>query len=226
MSARSFLFCLVVLAGTLGTSFLRAAEPESIVLFNGENLQGWVVEGAQHSKDKDGSLVPLWSVRNGLLHCTGKGYGFLRYDVREFSDFVFHMEYRLSKGCNSGIGFRTPKYTGKSNTRPSFASYEIQVLDDAGKTPTDHTSGSLYRYRAAQENATLPTGEWNVMEVHCRGPHIRITLNGKVLHDIDQSQIENLKNKPLSGYVCVQSHGKEVEFRNLRVQDLAATSSK
>jgi hypothetical protein len=202
------------------TSILAAAEPEFKDIFNGKDLNNWVVEGAKETNEK-GKKIPVWSVQEGLLHCTGKGYGFLRYD-QEFSDFVFHAEYRMTKGCNSGIGFRGTKYDGKVPSRPSIHSYEIQILDDAGKEPGNHTSGSLYRYLAPKVNATKPAGEWNVIEVECRGPHIRITLNDQVIHDLDQSKHEGLKNKPLVGYFCVQTHGKPIEYRNLRVKDLSA----
>jgi hypothetical protein len=59
-----------------------------------------------------------------------------------------------------------------------------------------------------------------VMEIECRGPKIRITLNGQTIQDVDQSTIAEIKNKPLSGYLCLQNHGKLIEFRNVRVKGL------
>jgi Domain of Unknown Function (DUF1080) len=212
----------IVIALTQG---LSAAEPEFKDIFNGKDLTGWVVEGAKETKEKDG-VVPVWSAAEGMIHCTGKGYGFLRYDLQQYGDFVFHVEYRMTKGCNSGIGIRGTKYDGKAPSRPSFAAYEIQILDDSTKAPGNHTSGSLYRYVAPKVNATLPAGEWNIMEIECRGPQIRITLNEQVIHDLDQSKIEAIKNKPLQGYLCVQTHGKPIDFRNLRVKELASVVAK
>ncbi len=113
----------------------RATNPaerpsDAIALFNGRDLTGWVVEGTKETKGE--AKQPIWSVRDGLMHCEGSGFGFLRYD-REFCDFLLHVEYRLTKGCNSGIGIRHAKYTGKSETRPSYSGYEIQLLDDGGR---------------------------------------------------------------------------------------------
>src|SRR5439155_126334 len=76
-------------------------------IFNGKDLDGWVAEGAKDYKDQDGKLRPVWTVRDRFLHCAGKGYGFLRYDKREFADFVLHVEYRMAPKCNSVIDFRT-----------------------------------------------------------------------------------------------------------------------
>ncbi len=63
-------------------------------LFNGRDLSGWVVEGTTENK-KSGETKPVWSVADGLLHCEGSGFGFLRYD-RELCDFTLHVEYRLT----------------------------------------------------------------------------------------------------------------------------------
>jgi hypothetical protein len=196
-----------------------AAEERFTDIFNGKDIQGWVVEGGKTSRQGDRE-VPVWSVKDGLLVATGAKYGFLRYD-RPLKDFVVHVEYRLSKGCNSGFGIRTVKFTGKSETRPSFAAYEIQVLDDSGKKPSAHSSGSLYRYKAAEVNATRPAGQWNSIDIECRGPKIHIVLNDKVIQDVDQTTIEELKDKPLSGYFCLQSHSKKIEFRKVQLKEQA-----
>jgi hypothetical protein len=187
-------------------------------MFNGKDLAGWVVEGSKDYKDGD-QQKPVWTAKDAMIVCAGKGFGFLRYD-KEYKDFAFHVEYRMSKGCNSGIGIRTVKFTGPGNTRPSYAAYEIQILDDAAKQPGKGSSGSLYRYVAPKVNATKAAPEWNVMDIECRGPKIRITLNGQVIQDVDQSTIAEIKNKPLSGYLCLQNHGKLIEFRNVRVKGL------
>lgn len=205
-----------------GTSLLRtsiaSADEGFVEIFNGKDLTGWVVEGKKNYQQND-KEKPVWTVEDGLIVCAGKGYGFLRYD-KELTDSIVRVEYRMSKGCNSGLGIRGVKFTGSAKTRPSFAGYEIQILDDAGRKPSRHSSGSLYRYVAPKVNATKPAPEWNVVEIECRGPKIRITTNGQTIHDLDQTTIEQTKNKPLSGYFSLQDHGKRIEFRNLRLKEL------
>ena len=194
-------------------------------LFNGTDLTGWVIDGPKEYRDKaDGNKVkPLWTVRDGRIRTAGATFGFLRYD-REFADFILHVEYRMvkEKGVNSGIGIRTRPFDPKQSTatRPSFFSYEVQLLDDADARPTSHTTGSLYRYVAPTKAAHKPAPEWNAIEVECAGPKIRVNMNGTDVLVFDQSADAKLKAKPLSGYVSLQSHSKPVEFKNVRIKVL------
>jgi hypothetical protein len=198
---------------------LLHAGPKTL-LFNGKSLDGWVAEGVTEVT-LDAVAKPVWTVADGMIVCTGKGFGFLRYAEKEFGDFSFHVEYRIAKGGNSGIGIRTVPFDAKKSTatRPSYACYEIQLLDDAGKPANTHCTGSLYRYVAPSSNPSKPAGEWNVMDIHCQGPHIRIDLNGAKIIDVDQRTVEAIKNKPLRGYLCLQNHGRNIEFRNLYVTE-------
>jgi len=75
-------------------------------------------------------------------------------------------------------------------------------------------------YFAPKVNATKPAGEWNQVEITCRGPRIRITLGGQLIQDVDQSQHDATREKPLSGYISVQDHGHRIEFRNIRLKEL------
>jgi hypothetical protein len=76
---------------------------------------------------------------------------------------------------------------------------------------------SLYRYVPPKKNASKAAGEWNAVVIECRGPKIRVTLNGEVVQDVDQSTIAAIRDKPLSGYFSLQCHGSPVEFRNLQL---------
>jgi Domain of Unknown Function (DUF1080) len=200
---------------------------DSQKLFSGKDLQNWEAEGGKEFKDKDGKVVPVWSVRDGLLHCEGKGFGFLRYTKREYADFDFHVEYRMTNAkCNSGIGIRTRAFDPKlsSQTRPSMYSYEIQLFDDHGKPPDVHSTGSLYRYVAPRVNPSKPLGEWNVIDIHCVGPRIRVTINDQKVIDVDQTTLAEIKNKPLKGYVCLQNHGGILDFRNIQIQEIKSSA--
>ncbi len=210
----------------LACAFIGAGPHDDLVLFNGKNLDGWIAEGVSEYV-KDGKPRPVWSAREGKLVCTGKGFGFLRYDRQPFSDFVFHVEFRMAPGCNSGLGIRTRSFDPARSraTRPSFYGYEIQLFDDAGKPPSAHSSGSLYRYIAPRRNAMRPAGEWNSVDVECVGPLIRVTMNGETIIDVDQRKVEALRQKPLAGYVCLQNHGGIIEFRSFRVHEIARAST-
>ena len=191
---------------------------EFVKLFNGKDLAGWVVEGTKEYR-LSGKTKPVWTVEDGVIHCAGVGYGFLRYD-KEFSDFILKFEFLSAPKCNSGVGIRHVKFTGPKESRPSNSGYEIQLLDDHEKAPDDHSTGSLYRHIAPTENAIKPAGSWNDITITCRGPHIKIVLNGVTVQDVDQSKVRSVANKPLSGYVSLQNHGGRVEFRNVQLKEI------
>lgn len=188
--------------------------------FNGYDLSGWVVEGTATFQQGD-TEKPVWYVEDGKIVCAGKGFGFLRYD-KPLCDFSLYLEFRLAKNCNSGIGIRADKYDPKRpNTRPSISGFEIQIFDDAGKEPDVHSSMSLYRYVAPKKNAMKPAGEWNWVLITARGTHLEVVLNGQVVHDLDQREVEAIKDKPLCGFFSVQNHGGYIEFRNIFYKDLS-----
>jgi hypothetical protein len=165
-------------------------------------------------------------------------FGFLRYDRQKFDDFTLRVEYRFAPTTkpkergNSGLGIRTGPFDAKKSqlTRPSFAAYEIQLLDDAGKPPDANGSGSLYRYAGPTANRVKPAPEWNAVEVECVGPRIRVRMNGQLVLDADQTQLADIskkpagapapKDKPLSGFVALQSHSGQVEFRKVQVREI------
>ncbi len=217
-----FAFLVVGLLAGIGRAE-DSKEGEWIELFNGKDFTGWVIDGPKEYKDKaDGNKTkPLWLVEDKMIRTAGTAFGFLRYD-RQFADFLFHAEYRMAKDANSGIGIRTRVFDAKQSTatRPSFFSYEVQLLDDSDKKPDIHCTGSLYRYVAPKLLANNPAPEWNVVEIECIGPKIRNSFNGTEVLNVDQSTIEKIKNKPLSGYVCLQSHSKQVEFRNVKIKEI------
>ncbi len=210
----------LVLVALLLTAFANAEE-EPLALFNGKNLDGWVIEGDDNAQ-KNSNGEPSWRVAEGTIVCESKGFGFLRYKEKEFADFVLTVEYKVAKGGNTGIGIRTGPFDPKNShaSRPSYFGYEVQLLDDAGKPAKKTSTASLYRYVAPTENASKPAGEWNTIEITCKGPKISIVLNGKKVLDADQSMMKGLQTKPLKGSICLQLHHTKAEFRSVTVREL------
>jgi hypothetical protein len=108
---------------------------------------------------------------------------------------------------------------------------EIQLLDEAHPRYKDiqpwQRTGSIYHVAAARPGHLRPTGQWNAMEIRAEGPHVVVTLNGATVvddrldahPDLDQEH-PGLKRK--QGRIGLQSHNGRVEFRNIRVKELAS----
>ncbi len=178
-------------------------------LFNGTDLTGWV-------PPSDG-----WKVVDGVIDCTGGKGGWLRSED-QFEDFEMRYEYRIAKDGNSGTFIRA-----KLENDPAFTGHEIQILDDFGKKPDLHSSGSLYDAVAPAINPSKPAWEWNQVTIRCIGRQLAVTQNGHQLMDVNlddpkinenQSEERKMWNRAKSGYVGFQDHGDRVEFRNIRIR--------
>ena len=211
---------LVFVFALLTCGSLRAMENDGFQsIVNPSNLKGWIVEGTS-TFEKDGTQHPIWTISNGEVRCEGHGFGFLRYE-KHLKDFSVSLEVKTAPNVNTGVGLRgIPYVTNQLKTRPSMAGFEVQILDDAGQTPTSSSSGSLYRYVPALKSAIKKAGEWNRLEIICKGPRIRVTLNGETVQDFEQSSNAATSHKPLDGYLSLQNHGGDATFRNIRLMQL------
>ena len=88
-------FCgLVAFAG-----LVRAAEPESIPLFNGRDFDGLHV----YVSNPAIAASQAWVIQDGVLRCTGVGNGYVR-TVTPYADYKLTVEWRWPNGRgNSGI---------------------------------------------------------------------------------------------------------------------------
>src|SRR4030042_1452822 len=141
----------------------RAAEPMQFrELFNGKDLSGWV----NVNTDKD-----TWSVRDGLLVCTGRPIGVMRTE-KQYENFILHIEWRhMEAGGNSGT-----------------------FLWSEGTVP---------------EGSRLPKG-LEVQMLELDWPNLN---NGKFVNGISKASVKK-------GYICLESEGAEIHFRNIRIMEL------
>ncbi len=185
-------------------------------LFDGSDLNAWMFK-------KDG-----WKIEEGVMALQPRG-GYI-WTKDKFENFVLEGEFKMAKGCNSGIFFRTnPK-------NPVQGGFEVQVMDTAHqKKPGKHSAGSLYDAMAPKVNAVKPAGEWNKFTLTCDGPKIKFVLNGKETFNVNiddwkegNKNPDGSKNKfktPLkdierNNHIGFQDHGKPVYFRNVRIKVL------
>jgi hypothetical protein len=184
-------------------------------LFNGQDLSGW--EGA------DTDAAACWRVEEGLLVCTGEEGPWLR-SAQEHGDFNLRLEYRLKPGGNSGIYLRVPAngaHRGREIDGEGPCGVEVQLLDDASDRYADIADyqfcGSVYAIAPAREHVSRSAGEWNTIEIDCRGTDYRVVHNGIVVVDARAEEFAELANRQTSGFLGLQNHSEHVWFRNLRL---------
>ena len=175
MRTSLILSCLLT---TLVTHGLAAADNELTeaekatgwqLLFNGENVQGWKCNNDQPiaTQVEEGCLVPY------------KSGGYLIIYEKPFGDFVLKCDVRWEDPrCNSGIFFRVEDPHNPVNT-----GFEVQVM--AGDGIGKHDFGCIYDLVANAKAAGHPTGEWNSVEITCRGPLLRVKVNGELVSEMN-----------------------------------------
>lgn len=178
-------------------------------LFNGRDLAGW--EGA------DDNAAKCWRVTDGLLECTGEKGPWLRSD-KEYDDYNLRLAYKLKAKGNSGVYVRVPK---DGNHHGAGAGIEVQVLDDRAETyatlkPYQYT-GSLYAIVAADPRVGREVGEWNTLEIDCRGTSYVIVHNGVQVVRAGEQENAELAKRLTKGFLGLQNHSEQVWFKDLRI---------
>ncbi|MDB4653005.1 DUF1080 domain-containing protein [Akkermansiaceae bacterium] len=214
------LICTMAFATLVSSSF---AEEGWVSIFDGESLKGWTT--ANGGEVKEGA----WVAEGGVLHRKAKG-GDL-YTAKEYADFEFRWEWKISPKGNSGVKYRVTKY-GSANLGP-----EYQVLDDAhpdGLKSVKRQASSLYDLLAANNKKKLKAvGEWNSSRVVVKGKHLQHFLNGELVVNIvvgsdrwkEAHKNSKFKGKEnfahnARGRIYLQDHGDEVWYRKLEIKEI------
>ena len=183
-------------------------------LFNGRDLSGWEPVGD--------AAEACWSVTDGLLVCSGKKGPWLR-SSEEFDDFNLRLEYRLSTGGNSGMYVRVPKdgnHHRDNDTLPP-AGFEVQILDDAApghlKLKDYQYSASIYDIAGANPRVSRPVGEWNSLEINCKGQHVTTWHNGHRVTNVTAETAPLLALRSTKGFLGLQNHNTVVKLRDIRL---------
>jgi len=201
-----------------------AAEPAFHDLFNGKDLSGWV----------DVNTSPeTWSVRDGMLICTGKPIGVLR-TKRQYENFVLQIEWRhMELGGNSGVFFWTDAIPQKSRLPKGM---EVQMLEldwvnqhkkDGVLPPIAYVQGELFgaggmtalpdnprgTRSKSWEHRCKGRGQWNKYTVVAIDGVVKLSINGKFVNGMRDASYKK-------GYLCLESEGAEIHFRNVRIMEL------
>jgi hypothetical protein len=205
-------------AGILALMMAATAEQEFKVIFDGTSGTGWIL--------CDKKPLPKDNVQADGLNPHGTG-SYLVVHETKVGDFVLDFDYKLSKGCNSGVFLRTSDLKDPVNT-----GIEVALDDTTGNGL--HDPGALYDLVAPSENAQKPAGEWNHMTITAFGPKITIVLNGKEVATINLDEWNEpgkrpdgtshkfrgvaIGKLPRIGYIGFQDHGSDCWFKNVKIK--------
>lgn len=193
------------------------------LLFDGRTTEGW--RGYRKSTVPDG-----WKVIDGTLTRVAEAGDIV--SRQEFANFELALEWKISKGGNSGIMYRV--------TEAADASYEsgpeMQVLDDAahpdGRSPLT-SAGAAYGLYPAPPGVAKPAGEWNAVRIVVNGSHVEHWLNGVRLLAYElgspewEAKVKASKfhewpgyGRATQGFIALQDHDSQVSYRNIKIRVL------
>ncbi len=226
MRTRTFLLIILlsaVMAGSADTvygqkrqkanskSMTARTDKNTIRLFNGKDLANWVF----HLKDPSVDPSIVFQVQNGVIHIKGDPFGYMR-TADPYSEYILHVEYRWpSEATNSGIfihalppdsiWLKTFECQLKAGNAGDFVCM-------SGATMNEKKDKSIVVAKMAA-SSEKPVGEWNTVEITCKSNTIEVSVNGVL-----QNKATGISHS--KGHICLQSEGKDIEFRNVYLTKL------
>lgn len=194
-----------------------------LLLFDGKTLSGWMTSDGKPPRTavEQASLNPHQSGHYMLVH------------TQQWSDFVLSLDFKISKGCNSGLFIRTSSLTPRPGKDVGFNGIEIAIDDTTGAGY--HDTGAIYDLVRPRKNAMKPVGEWNRLLVTCDDHSIRVELNGDLVTSMNLNDFAEAnkrpdgtahkfdvayKNHPRTGYIGLQDHGSPCWFKNIKLREI------
>jgi hypothetical protein len=224
------LITLLIAAG-FGTSLTVANEPAEEapaedegweVLFDGSNTDAF------RSWKRDDFPKSGWIIEeDGSLHAQDRSHDIITR--KQYTDFDLRMEWKTSKGANSGIMYRVSEKGGA----PHSTGPEYQIIDD--NRIHKSSTASLYGMITPSGKAKLnPAGHWNSTQIVLHDNQVQHYLNGELVVEYvwgsDEVKALIAKSKfrdwdgfmqQETGHIAIQSHGKDLWFRNIKIKDLS-----
>jgi len=197
-----------------------------VSIFNGKDLTGWqgLVEDpvarakmkpAELSKkqaEADKKVSGNWTVKNGCIWFNGSGDNLC--SIKEYGDFELLVDWKISKGGDSGIYLR--------------GSPQVQIWDTSRvEVGAQVGSGGLYNN---QKNPSKPMkvadntiGEWNTFRIIMIGENVSVWLNGELV--VDNVIMENYWDRSIPIFpkeaIELQAHGTDLGFRDIYVREIS-----
>ena len=183
-----------------------------------------------------------WTWKNDLLTCTGQPIGVMR-TRQTFTNFELVVEWRhLKSAGNSGVFVWVPDEALNGLKPDALPQYgiEVQMLDhgfaEAYEKRTGKkgdwftTNGDIFAVGKSRLNPFPPlspngsrsfprkqlsrgVGEWNHYYVRAINGEVRLWVNGEEVSGGSGAE-------PRAGYLCMESEGSPIEFKNIRIREL------
>jgi len=175
-----------------------------------------------------------WKKNKDLLICTGKPIGIMRSE-KQYGNFILQIEWKhMEAGGNSGVFVWSDARPDEKSRLPGGVEVQMLELDwvnqnvrDGIKPPIAYVHGELFGVGGVEtvpdnprgtrsmsiENRCKGKGEWNSYTVVCVDGVIKLSVNGKFVNGISKSTAKK-------GYLCLESEGAEIQFRNLKIIEL------
>ena len=206
------------------------------LLWDGKTTAGW--RGARLDRFPTGG----WEIRDGeltVLESGGReataGGDIVTNDL--YGDFELIVEYRITKGANSGI--KSFVHTDLNKGEGSAIGCEFQILDDAVHPDAkagvngNRKNAGLYDLIPPQNVRFNGVGEWNRARIVVRGRHVEHWLNGfetveyergtqmwRALVDHSKYVVWPSFGEAPKGHILLQDHGNRVSFRSIKIREL------
>lgn len=231
----ALLVCLMLING----SYSEAQDPD-ITFGRLLDFQKLISNGREKGKPLNwinvNTAKDTWHTEKDLLICSGHPIGVMRSE-KQYENFILHVEWmHMEPGGNSGVFVWSNAIPPEGAQLPNGV--EVQMLElewpnlnkQNGITPPlAYVHGELFGVGGVTtvpdnprgtrsmsiENRCKGKGEWNTYDVVCVDGVIRLSVNGKFVNGITKSSQKK-------GYLCLESEGAEIHFRNLTITELPA----
>lgn len=216
MKSATLLFCFLLGLAGIAAAQETTTPTNHTELFNGRDFAGWTF-----CMRSNATPAMTWSVTNGVIHCTGQPYGYVRTE-KSFRDYQLTVIWRFVKiaphADNSGV-FVHIQLPDKVFPECVECQGQFQHQGDfilSGGTSVDgHPNNgkkSVFIPQIGPPNENL-AGEWNTNRVFCRGNTVELFVNGRTMNKITGCNLS-------SGFIGIQSEGGEIEVRKVQLEPL------
>ena len=208
MMIRQRVSCMFLLGAFLQLPAAQAQSPGFTSLMPRKDVtEHWVIVGTPPE---------VWSVRDNVIACAGKPRGYLR-SKQKYKNYVLRAEWRFEtegwsaappRWPNAGFFIHATEEVGKVWPK-SF----VEVQGHYGEAGSLFSGGIQGAKRGPIVKDRVPFGEWDRYEITSKDGNVKVVLN-------DVQVNEGWGADPAEGYICLQSEGWPVFYRNVEIKVL------